>query len=71
MTDEELGKVFASDEDKLNKALTEFEVASKEFMRCRCHYYRAVVEIATKRLLDASDLVSRNRSIQALMSVGK
>ena len=44
-------------EEKLAAALKEFDEATSAFRRTRCYSHKVFVDMATKRLLDASDAV--------------
>ena len=47
--------MFAEAEEKLNKALAEFEKAAEDFRKTRCFSYLAFVKASADRLLRASD----------------
>lgn len=48
-------------EEKLAVALQEFDDAVAKFRACRCWSYKTFVELATKRLQEASDAVFDER----------
>ena len=50
-----MDKVFADSEERLNKALRDFEVASHNFLKCRAFSNKTLVDISCQRLLEASD----------------
>jgi hypothetical protein len=50
-----MDKVFVDSEERLNKALRDFEAASQAFLKCRAFYNKTLVETSCRRLLEASD----------------
>lgn len=48
-------KVFVDSEERLNRALREFEEASQAFLKCRAFYNKTLVETSCRRLMEASD----------------
>jgi hypothetical protein len=56
-----MSDALARSEERLNKALRDFEEASKTFMKCRAFSHKTWVDICCRKLLEASDEHGRLR----------
>lgn len=59
--DDDVAAVLVRSEERLSKALKDFEEASQAFLKCRAFSNKTWVDITCRRLLEASDEHGRLR----------